>query len=403
MARKFDRNGTAGGIRPMFGHSIAFDQTIRCPGRISCNTDSQAIPQSQPTTRGFVPMNVTSKRVTGWARSISLVRLAGMIVPALLMLISPGLAHAGKLSWLDDVVQDVIIEAKAGGKRLVRGGDGARTEVRAGRLFLANGADEGLERLVRQSDELAKAGRRFEQPSEALLKARFSRLLKQDPQILRTFESLAPAERRLVVELGETAQVLARRYPANAEAMVRRLGPEGLSAVRVFGDDVAEVLVKEGPESLSVLRKAGRGGWSFFTNTVLPNKKKLAAAGVLAVFLANPEKFVDYAGRATEFAVREFSKAGIQLASSAGMGAARGLESSIGETLAAYGFNFAVVRWAGMGLAAFVAVSALLILLGLPVRWLFRPLAIFFRPIGIVLDRLVFRRSRHARVRSDAV
>ena len=131
--------------------------------------------------------------------------------------------------------------------------------------------------------------------------------------------------------------------------MVRRLGPEGLSAVRVFGDDVAEVLVKEGPESLSVLRKAGRGGWSFFTKTVLPNKKKLAAAGVLAVFLANPEKFVDYAGRATEFAVREFARAGIQLASAAGLGAARGLETSIGETLSAYGLNFPILRWARHG------------------------------------------------------
>ncbi len=106
--------------------------------------------------------------------------------------------------------------------------------------------------------------------------------------------------------------------------MIRRLGPEGMTAVRVFGDDVAEVLVKEGPESLSVLRKAGRGGWSFFTNSVLPHKKKLAAAGILAAFLANPEKFVDYAGRATEFAVREFAKAGIQLASAVGGGAARG-------------------------------------------------------------------------------
>ncbi len=268
-------------------------------------------------------MSLTSKRRSGWASSAPLVRWAVTIVPVVIMLVSPGIAQAGKLSWLDEVVQDVMIEAKAGGKRLVRGGDGARTEIRAGRLFLAGQADEGLENLVRRSEELAKAGRRFDQPSEALLKARFSRLLKQDPQVLRTFEALAPAEKRLVVELGETAQVLARRYPANAEAMVRRLGPEGLSAVRVFGDDVAEVLVKEGPESLSVLRKAGRGGWSFFTNTVLPNKKKLAAAGVLAVFLANPEKFVDYAGQATEFAVREFAKAGIQLASAAGLGAAR--------------------------------------------------------------------------------
>jgi hypothetical protein len=346
-------------------------------------------------------MNLTSKRRSGRANTTPLVRWALSIVPVVLMLVSPGLAHAGKLSWLDDVVQDVIVEARAGGKRLVRGGDGARTELRAGRLFLAGGADEGLEHLVRRSEELAKAGRRFDQPSEALLKARFSRLLKQDPQVLRTFEALAPAEKRLVVELGETAQILARRYPSNAEAMVRRLGPEGLSAVRVFGDDVAEGLIKEGPESLSVLRKAGRGGWSFFTKTVLPNKKKLAAAGVLAVFLANPEKFVDYAGQATEFAVREFARAGIQLASAAGLGAARGLETSIGETLSAYGLNFPVLRWLGMGLAGIVAASALLIVLGLPVRWLLRPFAIIFRPIGFLLNRLAFHRNRQARVNSD--
>ena len=194
----------------------------------------------------------------------------------------------------------------------------APSSAAPGRLFLTRQADEGLEQLVRRSDELARAGRRVEQPTEALLQARFSRLLKQDPQALRTFEALEPAEKRLVVEMGETAQVLARRYPGEAETMVRRLGPEGLTAVRVFGDDVAEVLVKEGPESLGVLRKTGRGGWSFFTQQVLPHKKKLAAAGVLAAFLANPEKFVDYAGQATEFAVREFARAGIQLASAVG-------------------------------------------------------------------------------------
>src|SRR4029077_16390739 len=130
-------------------------------------------------------------------------------------------------------------------------------------------------------------------------------------------------EKRLVVEMGETAQQLARRYPREAETMVRRLGPDGLTAVRVFGDDVAEVLVKEGPESLGVLRKAGRGGWSFFTTQVLPHKKKLAAAGVLAAFLANPDKFVDYAGQATEYAVREFAKAGVQLAGAGGGGRGR--------------------------------------------------------------------------------
>jgi len=306
-------------------------------------------------------------------------RRAWPVVFAVLLLAQPGSVLAGKLSWLDDVVQEVIVEAKAGGKQLVRGSDGARAEIRGtGRLFVTREADEGLEHLVRRSDELARAGRRIEQPSEALLQARFSRLLKQDPQALRTFAALEPAEKRLVVELGETAQRLARRYPAEAESMIRRLGPEGMTAVRVFGDDVALVLVKEGPESLSVLRKAGRGGWSFFTNSVLPHKKKLAAAGVLAAFLANPEKFVDYAGRATEFAVREFAKAGIQLASAVGGGAARGIEGSIGQALAAYGLDFAVLRYLGMGLAGLVVVLSLLVIVGLPIRWMFRP---FFWPL----------------------
>ena len=60
---------------------------------------------------------------------------AGLML-ILYMLLQPAVVHAGKLSWLDDVVQEVIIEAKAGGKGLVRGGDAARAEIRgAGRLF----------------------------------------------------------------------------------------------------------------------------------------------------------------------------------------------------------------------------------------------------------------------------
>jgi len=338
--------------------------------------------------RAVVPALV--ERSSFRCNSMGAARLAKAVVPALLLLgLFPEFAQAGKLSWLDEVVQEVIIEARAGGKRLVRGGDGAATEIRrAGRLFLTHDADETLEHLVRRSDELARAGRRVEQPAEALLQARFSRLLKQDPQALRTFKSLEPAEKRLVVELGETAQLLARKYPREAETMVRRLGPEGLTAVRVFGDDVAEVLVKEGPESLSVLRKAGRGGWSFFTREVLPHKKKLAAAGVLAAFLANPEKFVDYAGQATEFAVREFAKAGIQLASAVTGGAARGLETTIGRTLAAYGRDFPVFRYLGMALAGLVAILSLMVVIGLPVRWMFRPFGLIFRPFGSVFHRM---------------
>lgn len=329
---------------------------------------------------------------SGTTARVRAARRAGAIALAVLTLsalVAP--ARAGKLSWLDDVVQEVIVEARAGSKGLVRqvGGDGARAEARrAGRLFLAHDADEGLERLVRQSEELALAGRRVERPAEALLESRFSRLMRHDPQTLRTFSTLPAAEKRLVVELGETAQLLARRYPAEAETMVRKLGTEGLTAVRVYGDDVAEVLAREGTESLGVLRRTGRAGWSFFTGTVLPHKKKLAAAGVLAAFLANPEKFVDYAGQATEFAVREFARAGIQLASSVSGGAVRGLESSIGQTLAAYGLDRPVLRFLGIGLAGLAVVLSFLVVVGMPIRWLFRPILWPFR---------VARSSRRAR------
>ncbi len=168
--------------------------------------------------------------------------------------------------------------------------------------------------------------------------------------------------------------------------MVRRLGPEGLTAVRVFGDDVAEVMVKEGPESLNVLRKAGKGGWSFFTRQVLPHKKKLIAAGVLAAFLADPDKFVDYAGQATEFAAREFARAGITLAEAVGGGMSRGLEASLGEALASHGLDYPVFRYLGMGLAGLIAVGALFVIAGLPLRvmlWPFRLPLRFLRLGGI--------------------
>lgn len=322
------------------------------------------------------------------SRSLAAVALASLVVLGL-----AGPARAGKMSWLDDVVQEVIANAKAGGKSLARemAGDGARSETRrAGRLFLSREADEGIERLVRQSDELAGTGRNLDQPAEALLQSRFARLMQHDPQALRTFAALPSAEKRLVVELGETAQSLARRYPAEAETMVRRLGPEGLTAVRVYGDDVAEVLAREGTESLSVLRRTGRAGWSFFTKQVLPHKKKLIAAGVLAAFLANPEKFVDYAGRATEFAVKEFGKAGIQLATAVTGGAVRGLDDTIGRTLAAYGLNAPLLRYFAMGMAGMAVVLSFLVIVGLPVRWLFRPIA---WPVRIALSVRGSRRT----------
>ena len=318
--------------------------------------------------------NLRSARVCGGSRRLLARRSVGFIAVALVVIGCARSAQAGKLSWLDDVVREVIAETRASSKSLVRGGEAAKVELRtAGRLFASHDAEEGLEQLIKRSDELARAGRRIDHPTEALLQSRITRLLEHDPQALRSFAALEPAEKRLVVEMGEAARRLAQRYPEQAETMVRQLGPEGLTAVRVFGDDVAEVMAKEGPESLNVLRKTGKGGWAFFTHQVLPHKKKLAAAGVLAAFLVNPDKFVDYAGQATQFAAREFARAGITLAAAAGNGAAQGLESSIGQALALRGLDQPVIRYLGMALASLVAVGSLFVLVGIPIRLMLRP------------------------------
>ena len=276
----------------------------------------------------------------------------------------PASARAGGLSWLDEVVQRAVREAGAGGKTAAR---------QTGRLFAREG-DETLQALARRSDDLGRLARRGEAPAESALKTRFARLVGQEPEMAKTFANLAPAEQRVVLELGETARRLAVRYPGQAEPMIRRLGTEGLSAVRAYGDDVAEVITKEGPESVNVLRKTGRTGWEFFNAKVLPNKGKLAAAGVLGLFLATPEKFVDTAGRATQYAVDQFARAGLSLAGAIGGGASRGLESALGRTLAGWGIDSSATRKLGMIAAGLVALLASMVVLGLPTRWLLRPL-----------------------------
>lgn len=300
-------------------------------------------------------------------RSAGRVALLGWFAIALGLPVSSAQA-AGKLAWLDEVVQQVVREAEHGGGTL------AISEARsASRLFVRE-ADENLGVLARHADDLARTAGKIDTPAETALRSRFSRMIGRDADLTRAFSNLEPAEKRLVVELGETAQVLARRFPGEAEPMIRKLGVEGLTAVRVYGDDVAEVIAKEGPESVNVLRRTGRVGWSFFNEKVLPNKGKLAAAGVVALFLANPEKFVDTAGKATQYAVEQFARAGIQLAGAVGGGAAKGLETAIGATLARYGIDSEIARKGGMIAAGLVALLSVMVLIGLPVRRLFQPL-----------------------------
>src|SRR5205823_11655612 len=72
-------------------------------------------------------------------------RLAALAVA---LIVAPWPAMAGKLSWLDEVVQEVMVEARAGGKAVAEGDRAAARS--AGRLFVRE-ADEGLETLARRS------------------------------------------------------------------------------------------------------------------------------------------------------------------------------------------------------------------------------------------------------------
>ena len=309
--------------------------------------------------------NLSSHLLRSWWTS----RIPAVVLAVLVLVVAVP-ARAGSLAWVDNLVRDVVKESEAGAKVTARTVDSAgRT---GGRLFVRE-AEESLEAVSRRYDDLAKLGRAGAAPSEIVLESRFQRLLKPNSDAVRAFAALAPAEKRMVVEMGEVAQNLARRYPGQAEEMIRKLGTEGMAAVRVYGDDVAEVVAREGSESLNVLRKTGRPGWKFYTEQVLQHKKKLAAAGVLTLFVADPDRFIDGAGRITEYAVDQFAKAGVSLVSAVGGGVVNGLSHSFGDWLASQGINLDIARYLGMGLAGVTILLATMVLLGLPIRWVFHP------------------------------
>ena len=111
--------------------------------------------------------------------------MAGLAVGLVVAFLAPMPARAGKLSWLDDVVQEVVREAKAGGQAAAQAAEASAARS-TGRLF-AREADEGLEVA---GPTLRRPGPRrppVEEPAEALLQARFARLAPPDPEIARTF------------------------------------------------------------------------------------------------------------------------------------------------------------------------------------------------------------------------
>lgn len=300
-------------------------------------------------------------------------RLTAVTLIGLCLILSLNKANAGSLSWLDDLIQSSVRQA-----------DPQLAGARSARLFVRESSElgeDGLGVLTRRSQELSRSARKLDEPADALLNARFEKLVANNENLARDFARFTPDEKQLVVQMGEAAQSLARRYPGRADQMIRAMGADGLSAVSAYGDDVAEVLAAEGPQAVNVLRKTGRPGWNFFTGTVLPNRNKLAAAGVLTAFLAAPEDFVDMAGKATDYAVRQFATAGIQLASAVGGGAVAGLEQAVGNWLEVQGLNFSAVRYLGMFLAGWVVISSALVVIGLPSRIALAPVRLLLWPV----------------------
>ena len=286
-------------------------------------------------------------------------------------------ASAGSLSWLDNVIQASVKQA-----------DPNLVNSRSARLFARETGelgDDSLGILARRSDELSTLARKADDPATGLVDARFERLIDGDESLARDFARLSPSEKKLAVQMGEAAQTLARRFPGKADTMIRNMGADGLSAVAVYGDEVAEVLAVEGPQAVNVLRKTGRPGWKFFTEKVLPNKQKLAAAGVLTAFMVAPEEFVDMAGQATQYAIGQFASAGIELATAVGGGAVAGLESAVGSWLESQGVNFAVVRYIGMFLAGWVVLSSSMVLIGMPARIATTPVRVVCWPFRWLL------------------
>lgn len=302
--------------------------------------------------------------------------LAGWICAAFVgaaVLSVPSRAHAGKMTVLEGVIRAAIEDGRGELKAGVKLAEEAR---------LVRGSEELFENAARQHETLLRAAGRFAELDETALTRKLAQLTaRTDSETARTLAQMSTAERRFVVEAAETAGTLSRKFPNEASEMVRRLGPEGLSYVRVYGDDVAEVVLREGPESLGVIRKGGRGAWTFFNESVLPHKKKLIAAGVLAAFLANPDKFVDMAGQATDYAVREFARAGVELASVVPSSVANGIDAGVDKVLSRWGVNYGPVRWTIVGFLLLASAAAVMKLVGWPFRVLTWPVAFATRRI----------------------
>ena len=167
--------------------------------------------------------------------------------------------------------------------------------------------------LFRHADDLPKLPAPANVLSDADAIKQFDRLQGANDSLRRDFLALPPAHRAAVLELGSAAQKVVRHHD-DAFGLLRKLDLDGLAQARTYGDFVVDgVQLMDAPYK-SVVRKMGGGAGVFFERYLRPNYKVLLTGGIVAAYLATPEKFHDEVGKLTSWAAERFAALGIDVA-----------------------------------------------------------------------------------------
>ena len=189
-----------------------------------------------------------------------------------------------------------------------------------------------------------------------------------DENLARAVENADPALRRTTLEALAGARAIERAIPANPmrrAEIVERGGVDLLRAAAQPVDGLGDALIlldgsiRAGRLPDTAFARFGQAldaqGDAFaivWREHIAPNWEVVVAGGLVVAFLAEPERFIDTAGRLTSHAVAAFSELGIEVGASIAEGVLRGtwrsverrLEQSLGWTLLALAM-FLVAGW----------------------------------------------------------
>jgi hypothetical protein len=216
------------------------------------------------------------------------------------------------------------------GEALAQGKVGLARELveQLSRKFAKEVADEGADKLTsRVTSVLAKVG---DEGSEAISKVgpRAVRLIEEAGEdSVKTARLLAkygdeavwavddPARRALITKFGDDAGEALVRHGSIAEKVLVQTGEPAVAALKslsaqngrrlaMLSEETATQGLAKNPDLLAVVGKFGDRGVDF----VWRNKGALAAGTALAVFVANPEPFLDGTMDLAEIAASQVAK-----------------------------------------------------------------------------------------------